>query len=116
MADLLSSLYNSGKLNRFMILDNIDLTARLVFPAEILFRELDGETVLLQTRTGRYYGLDEVGTRMWSLLRQHGGIHGAYLDLLSEYEVGPERLQEDLLRFVGALQQHDLLRLQDRRP
>lgn len=96
-----------------MMNENFDLTARLVFPEEVLYRELDGETVLLQTRTGRYYGLDEVGTRMWSLLRQHGEIRGAYLDILREYEVGAERLREDLVRFVFVLEQHDLLRFQE---
>ena len=35
---------------------------RITVPESVLFRDLDGEAVLLETVTGRYFGLDEVGT------------------------------------------------------
>jgi hypothetical protein len=33
-------------------------------PDDVLFRDLDGEAVILNLRTGTYFGLDELGTRM----------------------------------------------------
>ena len=75
-----------------------DLTARVTVPESVLFRDLHGEAVLLDTVTGRYYGLNEVGTRMWSLLQLHGEIEAVCRALLIEYDVPEERLREDLLR------------------
>ena len=67
-----------------------DLTTRVTVPESVLFRDLDGEAVLLETATGRYYGLNEVGTRMWSLLQLHGEIEAVCRALLTEYDVPEE--------------------------
>jgi hypothetical protein len=87
-----------------------DLTTRITVPESVLFRDLDGEAVLLETGTGRYYGLNEVGTRMWSLLHLHGEIGAVCLALLAEYEVPEDRLREDLERFVETLAARGLVR------
>jgi hypothetical protein len=87
-----------------------DLTTRIAVPESVLFRDLDGEAVLLETKTGRYYGLDEVGTRMWSLIHSHGEIGAVCRALLAEYDVPEDRLREDLERFVETLAARGLLR------
>jgi len=87
----------------------LDLSTRVTVPESVLFRDLDGEAVLLETATGRYYGLNEVGTRMWSLLQRHGEIEAAYQDLLGEYQVPAHELQQDLLDFVGLLTSRRLI-------
>jgi hypothetical protein len=88
----------------------IDLTTRVTIPDSVLFRDLDGEAVLLETVTGRYYGLNEVGTRMWSLLQVHGEIEAVCRTLVAEYDASEERLREDLLRFVDTLAASGLVR------
>ena len=87
----------------------IDLMTRVTVPESVLFRDLDGEAVLLETGSGRYYGLDEVGTRMWNLLRQHGEIEAACRDLTLEYDVTEEQLRQDLLDFVALLASRRLI-------
>ena len=88
-----------------------DLTTRITVPESVLFRDLDGEAVLLETGTGRYYGLNEVGTRMWSLLHLHREIGAVCRALLAEYEVPEDRLREDLERFVETLAARGLVRM-----
>lgn len=87
----------------------IDLATRLTIPARVLFRDLAGEAVLLQTESGLYFGLDEVGTRIWSLLQQHGEVGRVYEQMLEEYVVSPDRLREDLLQFATTLVERGLL-------
>ena len=36
-----------------------------------LFQELQGEAVLLNLKSGVYFGLDPVGTRIWELFAKH---------------------------------------------
>jgi hypothetical protein len=88
----------------------IDLATRVTIPESVLFRDLDGEAVLLETVTGRYYGLNEVGTRMWSLLQVHAEIEVVCRALLAEYDAPEERLREDLLGFVDTLVTRGLAR------
>lgn len=88
-----------------------DLATRITVPESVLFRDLDGEAVLLETGSGRYYGLNEVGTRMWNLIQLHGETEAACRALLAEYDVPEDRLREDLERFIATLAARGLLRL-----
>jgi hypothetical protein len=87
----------------------ITLETRLTIPKEVLFRELDGEAVLLEMRTGQYYGLNQVGTRVWQLLLQHGEVGLLRRALLDEYEVTGDRLGCELLGFVETLASRGLV-------
>jgi len=89
-----------------------DLTMHIAVPESVLFRDLDGEAVLLETGSGRYYGLNEVGTRMWSLIQSHGEIGTVCRALLAEYDVPEDRLREDLENFVETLAARGLLRME----
>jgi len=88
----------------------VSLDSRVAVPEDVLFRELDGEAVILNLSTGTYYGLDQTGTRMWALLAEHGTLRAAYDILLAEYEVCEAQLAEDLLALVDKLVSHGLLR------
>jgi hypothetical protein len=85
------------------------LDTNLTVPPGVLFRDLDGEAVLLELESGRYYGLNETGTRMWLLLQEHGSVEAALHTLLDEYDVAEERLRKELLGFVGTLTSQRLL-------
>jgi len=91
--------------------EQITLESAISVPEDVLFREVEGEAVLLNTATGKYFGLDEVGTRMWTLLAEHGQVQPAYRALLEEYDVAPEQLQQDLLDLVGKLVAHGLIQV-----
>ena len=69
----------------------------------VRFEELDGEAVLLNLANERYFGLDEVGTRFWRHIQDDGDLDSVVAALLTEYEVVPERLRDDLNRLVSEL-------------
>ncbi len=83
---------------------------RVAVPETVLFRDLDGEAILLATDSGKYFGLNEVGTRMWSLLRLHGEVEPVFRELLAEYDVAEDQLREDLARFVDLLAARGLVK------
>lgn len=86
------------------------LPESLVVEADVLFCDLGGEAVLLNQKTGKYFGLDAVGTRMWELIRQHGRLEQVYLSLLDEYDVSEDQLEHDLVCFVEELVDRGILR------
>ena len=63
---------------------------------EVISQEVSGETVLLDLQSENYFGLDEVGTRIWQLIRDNGELRTIYNTLLEEYEVEETRLWTDL--------------------
>lgn len=81
------------------------LTMRASVPDHVLCQQLEEEAVLLDLETECYFGLDEVGARMWVLATSSATIQEAYDALVQEYEVEPEVLRRDLIELVGEL--HD---------
>ena len=83
-----------------------------VAPAEsVLFRDLDGEAVILELESGTYFGLDEVGTRFWHALTTHAVLEEALHALHEEFDVGREVLRQDLHDFVESLVARRLVRV-----
>ncbi len=79
---------------------------------QVLFRELDGESVLLDLRSQKYFGLDEVGTRIWQLLDELRDVEAVQAALLDEFEVAPERLRRDLRSLLDQLAADQLIELE----
>lgn len=89
----------------------ISLNTRVVAPPDVLIRDLDGESVLLNLNSESYFGLDQVGTRMWHVLTTTDSIQAAYEILLDEYEVEGDRLRQDLMGLVEQLATQGLVEL-----
>ena len=70
---------------------------------EVISQEVSGETVLLDLDSEHYFGLDEIGTRIWQLIRESGDLRIIYSTLLEEYEVEEERLRTDLDALLGEI-------------
>ena len=78
---------------------------------EVLSQEVNGETVLLDLDGESYFGLNEVGTRVWQLLKDELNI-GLVLDTLDgEYDVSREQLESDVAKLLGSLEESGLIKL-----
>jgi hypothetical protein len=76
---------------------------------EVLFQDLDGEAVLLHLGSGIYFGLDEVGARIWSLLAEGADLRTVARTVASEYGVEESRCAADLLELVADFEKHALV-------
>ena len=96
---------------------------RIAVPQRVLHQEIESETILLDVDAERYYGLDEVGSRVWQLLQEHRTLDPIVAALLSEYEVDETTLRGDLERLLDELAELGLIHARtgladewDRRP
>lgn len=77
---------------------------------DAVFRDLDGEAVILDLASGTYYGLNEVGTRIWILLAEGRDAEGIAAELTAEYEVGIEDARHHVRALVSDLLERKLIR------
>ncbi len=91
----------------------LSMTARVSVPEYVLCQVLENESVLLNLETEHYYGLDEVGTRMWQLLDEHGDVGVVLERLLAEYDVDEATLRRDLTNLVDELAEEGLIIVHD---
>lgn len=95
--------------------ESIALTSQVRINTDVVFRDLDGEFVLLNLRTGVYFGLDRLGTRIWWLIEEHCSLEAVLESLLDEYDVVEGRCKRDLLGFVADLRENELVDVGDPR-
>jgi DNA integrity scanning protein DisA with diadenylate cyclase activity len=88
----------------------ISFESKVTVPAHVMVRVLDREAVLLNIETEKYFGLDEVGTRMWQLTTTAANVEAAYQALLAEYDVEPAQLRQNLGDLLEKLSAAGLLK------
>ena len=79
-----------------------DETVVRVNPKQMAAKVGEG-TVILGMQDSVYYGLDEVGTRIWSLLQQPCTVRAVRDVLLEEYEVEPDVCMTQLVALLYEL-------------
>lgn len=70
---------------------------------------IDGEAVMMSVENGEYYGLDEIGTRIWDLLENTLSVNELVGKLTEEFEVGKDDCTRDTLEFLNDLFERNLL-------
>ena len=86
--------------------------SRVKVSEDVLFQELQGDAVLLDLKTGVYFGLDKVGTRIWHLLGEQPTVSGVISTMTQEYDVAEDRCSQDVVDLVGRLQEQGLLTIE----
>ena len=90
---------------------SISLRHHLVIAEQVLFRQVEDEGVLLDLKSGTYFGLNDVGARAWQLIVEHGSLSRVVEVLQDEYEAEPEIVERDLLALAGQLIGQQLARV-----
>ena len=84
---------------------------RVKLPDDVLISSLQEESVILNLDSERYFGLDDVGSRMLTVLTTSTSIEAAYNSLRDEYEVDDEVLKQDLLALIDQLVEQGLIEI-----
>lgn len=91
---------------------DVSLTRIARIGGDVVFRELEGEAVLLNLESGTYFGLDAVGTRIWQLIEQFGALAAVLDRIVSEFDVSAAEAETDLLELVRQLAARGLVELE----
>lgn len=76
---------------------------------DVLFAEVDGETVLLAPGAGRYFGLNEVGTVVWEWLEKPTALDRVHREIVDRYEVSEDEAWKDLKELMKEMEGHGLV-------
>lgn len=70
---------------------------------ELITSEVDGERVMMDMKTGEYFGLDSIGTRIWDLIESPAKISEIIEILINEFDVSKEQCENDTIEFISEL-------------
>ena len=89
----------------------MNLNQVVTLSPDVISQEVSGETVLLDLNSENYFGLDEVGTRIWQLIESSGNLQEIYDTMLEEYEVEADQLLDDMEQLVVDIEKAGLVTL-----
>ncbi len=89
--------------------DVLNTDSVVVVSDDLTTAELGGEAILLDVKSGNYFGLNEVGTFIVDLVRQPTSVASIVDIMLREFAVDPEDLQRDVMNFLSQLYDQGLV-------
>jgi hypothetical protein len=86
--------------------------SRIAASAHQVSCDLGGEAAILNLKNSVYYGLDSVGTSLWSLIQEPKTFAEIRQALLDIYDVDSSELESDLQALLGQLSEQELIDIQ----
>lgn len=92
-----------------------DAITNILFVAikEHLYSDLNGEAVILSMKSGKYYGLNEVGRRIWNAVKDPTNFEEIHAKVMREYEVDEETCHREVSSFLQKMFDEGLIEVLD---
>lgn len=88
------------------------MTTRYLRNQEILANKMDDELILLSLNQNKYYGFNEVATRIWDLLEKPASKEELAAILLQEYDIERDNCLQEIDHFINDMLGKNLIRIQ----
>ena len=92
-------------------MSNLSLDAVVSQGEDQVFTIVDGEAVLMSVQNGKYYKLDDIGTRVWALIETPTSLAALCDRLVQEYNVERDVCQAEVMSMLERMMQQNLIRL-----
>ncbi len=86
---------------------------RVVASMQQVAADMGGEAVILNMQSGVYFGLNNVGARVWELVQQPVSVQTVQQTILTEYDVDAERCDHDIQTLLAKLIDAGLIQVLD---
>ena len=84
--------------------------AKYVVQEHVLFQEVDGVILVVDTNEEQYYDFNEVGGEIWAALERGKDTAEIAELLIREYEIEPQLAYSDVEKFVQSLLDRELVK------
>jgi hypothetical protein len=99
------------KENKLNSEQEIRMESVVVRDNNIIFSEMDGETVMMSVEKGEYYGVNPIGSRIWALLETPKKVSELCAALLPDYDVTAEQCSRDVMVFLSEMTEKGVIKV-----
>jgi len=78
---------------------------------EIVYSDMDGETVMMSIEQGSYFGIDAIGSHIWNVLEEEISVEALCARLCEKYDVEESQCQQDVIRLLEKMQEHNIIEI-----
>lgn len=88
----------------------LDLTSKISRNPDVAFTQIDDDLVMMGPEDNLFYGVNAVGTDIWSLLEfKNLSLNELFEHVQDVYAVTKAQCIEDITQFVGAMVEKNML-------
>ncbi len=77
----------------------------------ILTNTIEDEIVMMSLEKGNYYGMNNVGSRIWELTNEPKPVNEICNELMNEYEIDRESCLKSVIQFLEKLSEANLIEI-----
>src|ERR1039458_2219946 len=92
---------------------NLSSKSTIVATRSQVSYELEGETIILHSENGTYFGLSHVGTFVWNQIRGPHTVREIRDAVISDFDVSSDECERDLLELLKQLWSFGLIEVRD---
>lgn len=85
------------------------LNSKIIRNSDIDATDLDGEVVMMNLEKGQYFMMNQVGSRIWEIIKEPSTVNNIINTLLGEFQVEKNQCKENVVEFLGKLKNADLI-------
>ena len=89
----------------------IDVDSVVSRDPDIDAADLNGEIVMMNIDKGKYFALNEVGSRIWNMIVKPQKVGNIIDSLLTEYEIDRLTCENEVLNFLGRMYEAGLINI-----
>lgn len=89
--------------------EKIELDSIVSQNDDINSTDIDGQAVMMNIEKGKYYGFNDVGTRIWEIIKNPVKVEEIINILIQEFDVKTEICKETVVEFLNKLYEERLL-------
>lgn len=71
--------------------------------------DLEGEVVMMNLDKGQYFMMNQVGSRIWEIIKEPSTVNNIINTLIGEFQVEKNQCKENVVEFLGKLKNADLI-------
>ena len=91
----------------------LNLNSTIQASDDVVVSQVDDELVMMSIEKGQYYSLDEIGSRVWELVKEPRSISAICDVLVEEYDVARAACEQDMVEWLSELAEEKLILIID---
>ena len=89
--------------------NKISLDSIVIQNKDLDATDMDGDLVMMDMLKGRYYSMNSVGSRIWTLIAVEHSVKDLISILLNEFDVDDKTCTDTVLDFLNGIYNEDLI-------
>ena len=92
---------------------NITSLTKIQQAPGVLFNQVDDDLVMMDIKSGNYFGINPVGAEIWNKMEEPITVQGIINQLLAEYDIDEETCRKETLTFIQQTLERGFLKVLD---